>query len=130
MPREDIRGKKLSPAEVERLRRAAMELNLGRHLIEGYHGPRWTEEQLALLGTIPDEEVAAKIAKTEGAVRQKRKKLGIPNLIGRGEWKAEELALLGTVPDREVSQRTGRPLSAVTTKSSELHIPAVRLQRS
>jgi hypothetical protein len=71
-------------------RPGALDLNLGRHLIKGWHAPRWTAEQLALLGTIPDEEVAAKTGRSVSAVRRKREKLGIPNLLGRGEWKAEE----------------------------------------
>jgi hypothetical protein len=48
----------------------------------GGHG--WTADELALLGTTPDEEVARRIGRTRGAVTQKRCKLGIPNpLDGR-----------------------------------------------
>src|SRR5262245_47061425 len=52
------RGKKLPQGWVERCRRRAPEENLGRRLQPGYHGPRWTDDQLPLLGTLPDEEVA------------------------------------------------------------------------
>jgi hypothetical protein len=38
----------------------------------------WTPEQLALLGTLPDEEVAARIGRSETAVRVKRNRLRIP----------------------------------------------------
>jgi hypothetical protein len=69
---------------------------------------------------------AAKIGRTVAGLRLKRKKLGIPNLIGRGEWKAEELALLGTLPDREVSRRTARTLSAIAQKRFALGIPVVK----
>src|SRR5262249_5104340 len=34
---------------------------------------------IALLGTLPDEEVARRTERTVGAVRQKREELGIPN---------------------------------------------------
>jgi hypothetical protein len=38
----------------------------------GYHGPRGTPQVLGLLGTMPDEEVAAQIGKMPTAVWQKR----------------------------------------------------------
>ena len=52
------RGVELPPAQVERRRRTARELNLGRNLRPGWHGRRWTEEEIALLGRLPDAEVA------------------------------------------------------------------------
>jgi hypothetical protein len=71
------RGKKLPKAAVEERRGRATRLNLGRFLKHGYHGPRWTEEQLALLGTMCDEDVAARTGKSTSAVRQRRTRLGI-----------------------------------------------------
>jgi hypothetical protein len=38
---------------------------------------------LALLGKLPDEEVAAKVRRTANAVRCKREKLGLPNPLDR-----------------------------------------------
>jgi hypothetical protein len=38
----------------------------------------WKQEELALLGTLPDDEVAARIGRTTNAVRVKRTKLRIP----------------------------------------------------
>src|SRR5262249_3579300 len=103
------RGREHTPADREGRRRTALEMNLGRHLVLGSRlTPAWTAEQLALLGTIPDEELAAKIGRTPNAIRLKRERMGIPNPAGRDVWKAEELALLGTLPDLEVSRRTGR----------------------
>jgi hypothetical protein len=55
-----LRGVPLTPEQVERRRRTALELDLGRHLITGYHGPRWTEQETALLGRLSDAEVAAR----------------------------------------------------------------------
>jgi hypothetical protein len=46
-------------------------------------GNGWTAEELALLGTAPDAEVAAEIGRTEGAVTLKRCKLGIPTFCDR-----------------------------------------------
>jgi hypothetical protein len=62
----------------ERSRRSRA-LGLGRYLPTGYHGPPWTAEHLRLLGTAPDDVVAARVGRTAGAVRQKRCALGIPN---------------------------------------------------
>jgi hypothetical protein len=78
-----LRGARLPAEECERRRRTALELNLGRTLQLGYHGPRWTAEQLALLGTAPDAEVAARIGRTAGAVRQMRTGQGIPAFAAR-----------------------------------------------
>jgi hypothetical protein len=44
---------------------------------------RWTEGQIALLGTLPDEEIAARIGKTAAAVKMKRIHMGIPNAFAR-----------------------------------------------
>jgi hypothetical protein len=77
------RGKRLSPEQVERRRQTNLALNLGRNLILGYHGPRWTKAQLCLLGTEPDYVVAAKIGRTTNGVRIMRTQLGIPNAYDR-----------------------------------------------
>jgi hypothetical protein len=39
--------------------------------------PRWTEEEIALLGTAPDEEIAQRIGRTKTAVYGKRWSMGI-----------------------------------------------------
>jgi len=64
--------------EREHRRRTARELNLARHLRPGYHGPLWTPAQLRLLGTAPDDVVAARVGRTANAVRVMRTRLGIP----------------------------------------------------
>ena len=78
-----VRGVKLPPEAVERRRRTALELGLARNLTPGYRGPWWTRREVALLGKLPDEEVAAMVGRTPEAVRCKREKLGIPNPQGR-----------------------------------------------
>ena len=50
-----------------------------KHLPTGYHGPRWAAWELALLGTVPDREVARRTGRSVAGVRQKRMKLGIAN---------------------------------------------------
>jgi hypothetical protein len=79
-----LRGTTLPPEQVERRRRTAADLNLEQHLRPGYNGgPRWSAEDLALLGTMPDEEVAAQIGRTTGAVRCKRTQRRIPTACDR-----------------------------------------------
>jgi hypothetical protein len=66
-----------SDEEREQRRRACLRRNQQRFLQPGYHGPRWTAEDLALLGTLPDAEVAEQIGRTETAVRVMRTRLKI-----------------------------------------------------
>jgi hypothetical protein len=113
------KGKNLPPEQVERRRRTALEL--------GLRPPSppaevlWTAEELALLGTMPDEDVAARIGRTATGVRVKRSRCRIPNPAGTW-WNAQEIALLGTLPDREVARRIGRSLQAVTQQRIKLGI--------
>ena len=77
-----VRGKGLPPEQVARRRSTALELNFGRRLIPGYRGPRLTRRQKALLGKLPDEELARRTGRTPNAVRQKRETLSIPKPAG------------------------------------------------
>jgi hypothetical protein len=63
--------------EREHRRQVAIELNLGRRLITGYHGPRWTAADRALLGLLPDDQVARQLGRTVEGVRIMRTRLGI-----------------------------------------------------
>jgi hypothetical protein len=69
----------LTDEECDEHSRRSLELGLGRYLKTGYHGPRWTREQLRLLGKEPDDVVAGKVGRTPNAVRLMRQRLGIPN---------------------------------------------------
>jgi hypothetical protein len=39
-------------------------LKLGRHLIPGYQGPKWTDAKVQLLGSLQDADLAAIVDKT------------------------------------------------------------------
>jgi hypothetical protein len=119
---EAVRARDCTAEERGRRRRNAVEKNLGRNLVTGYHGPLWTAEDIALLGTAPDRDVARQVGRTPNAVRVMRDRLGVPRPAG-GRWRDEELALLGTLPDREVARRVGRSLSSLTPKRCRLGIP-------
>ena len=66
-----------SQAREERRERAVAG-DYAARLQPGYHGPRWTQGQLALLGTDADERIAARIGKSRDAVRAQRVRLKIP----------------------------------------------------
>jgi hypothetical protein len=65
------RGRKLPSDQVERRHRTALELGL-RPLPQRPGGRPWTRQELKLLGKIPDAELAARIGRTENAVRLMR----------------------------------------------------------
>ena len=73
-----IRGRPLTPEQVEQRRRNAVENDLARFLTKGYHGPWWSRKELALLGRLPDDEVARRTGRTIDAVRSVRYRRGIP----------------------------------------------------
>jgi hypothetical protein len=123
----------LTDEECDERRRRILELGLGRHLPSGFHGPRWSREQLALLGTEADDVVARKVGRTAGAVRQKREELGIPNpapLSTRGnpDWTAAEDELASRLSAAEVARRTGRTVGAVYSRRNLLRQKAGRAQ--
>jgi len=72
-----MRERGLTDQECDERSWAAVRQNLKRFLHTGYHGPRWTAEDLALLGTLPDAEVAAQIGRSVSAARVMRTRVGI-----------------------------------------------------
>jgi hypothetical protein len=66
----------LPPEQVEQRRRSALALNLAQYMHQVERPDRWTEEELSLLGTLPDADIAARIGRTESAVRTKRSRRG------------------------------------------------------
>jgi hypothetical protein len=124
------RGVPLSAEQVERCRRTAIELGLGRNLRPENHPLRWVEDEIALLGVMPDEEVARLTGRNTDAVRQKREKLGLANpsvppgsRVPPVRWTAEEDRLVREVSPAECASRTGRKLTAVYRRHHELHQP-------
>jgi hypothetical protein len=87
---------------------------------------RWTAEDVALLGTMSDGELAASLQISAGTVSRERRRLRIPAYRFKSpdvEWTAEMLELLGRVPDAEVARRHGIPVKAVKGKRRQLDIP-------
>jgi len=77
-----MRERGLSDEECDERSRMTRRLNPRQYLLTGYHGPRWTPEQLQLLGKEPDDVVAGKVGRSVNAVRLMRVRLGIPNPAG------------------------------------------------
>jgi hypothetical protein len=76
-----IKDKRLPPEQVERRRRTARELGLRPP--PRPNGRLWTAKELALLGTAPDGELAARFGRTTVAVRSERSRRGIPTALDR-----------------------------------------------
>jgi hypothetical protein len=105
-----FRGVPLSAEAVERRRRTALELGL--RPTNGYGGSRaWTDNELRMLGTMPDEVLAKKLARSTRAVRLKRTRLGTVKQV-KCRWTAKEDTLLG-LPPVEVTRLTGRTGRAI-----------------
>jgi len=127
------RGSKLSRKQVEERRKRAIKLNLAQYMLPcsrpGGSRP-WTAKELRAIGKAPDKEVAAKIGRTESAIRSKRFQLGIPRPDSYCRpWTAAELALLGTDDDEAIAEQTGRTAVAVRLKRDKLGIPRMRDRR-
>jgi hypothetical protein len=70
-----IKAKEWTDAELDA--RAERSRRLGLRPTGRWAGREWTPEQLALLGTMPDADLAAQLGKTEAAVRGRRAALKI-----------------------------------------------------
>jgi hypothetical protein len=82
---------------------------------------RWTDDEVARLGTVPDPQIARELNIPVYIVEQKRRRLGIRGKVDR--WSDEHLKLLGTNLDREVARLVGRNEAAVRRKRQSLGIP-------
>lgn len=77
----------------------------------------WTEETLALLGTMPDTDVAAVLGTTQFPVRKKRYALGIPAYKApMPEITPEIEALFGKVSDAKIAESLGVSANFIRTK--------------
>ncbi|AJO79363.1 hypothetical protein [Pseudomonas sp. MRSN 12121] len=89
------------------------------------HVPRnvWNEDNVKLLGTIPDELLGRKLGVSITAVQNARLRRGIPALLQRRNvWSEEALALLGTMLDKKLAARLGVSNAAVSVKRKNMGI--------
>jgi hypothetical protein len=127
-------SKVISQAEIARALRQSDPLHNPRRLRRTItstgkpKSPDWTPQELALLGKMPDAELAKRLGRTVGAVALRRSRLNIANYghpAGKFKrWTPGEVALLGTVPDRLLARKLKRTRIAVNCKREQLGIPA------
>lgn len=93
----------------------------------------WSSEELALLGVVPDPEVARRTGRSLDAVNKRRNSLGRSALMEgpRGArtlfWNDADKALIGKMPDAEVAKRTGRTHVAVREFRRKLRRKAIAM---
>src|SRR5262245_52915323 len=78
-----LRDKPMPEAQKQELRERAKRLNLARFLKPRPGGRPWEASELELLGTEPDEALAARFGRTPGAVRVMRTRRGVPTARDR-----------------------------------------------
>src|SRR5690348_5465623 len=90
----------------------------------------WTDEELQLLGTLPDREFAALFGRSLQAIVVKRYVLKIPRYVAPGEsgrpWSTEDDALLGTDSDGKIAKQLDRTALSVTKRREYLKIAHYR----
>ena len=96
-------------------------------------GPPWTPAEDALLGTMNDKDVAARIGRSEPAVSDSRYVLGVAAFTRpapRGKqvtWTPAKDLLLGTMPDSNSARKLRCSPMVVFYRRKRLEIPAFRI---
>lgn len=86
---------------------------------------KWTEQEIALLGTMPDREVSRITGRTDAGVVAARVSRGISPFLRA--WTADEISLLGTDSDAAIAKIVGRTIPAVQQKRHSFGIEPNRL---
>lgn len=87
----------------------------------------WSEGHLALLGTLPDQEIAYLLGCSRQAVTAKRKALNIKPHTRIGlQWTNELILQLGRSSDRQMAEQMGVSLRTVLSKRQAQGIKAHR----
>jgi hypothetical protein len=105
------------------VRRMRVSLDIAPH--KASRSP-WTPDALALLGKIPDLQLARKLNISGPSVLSKRRHLKIPPFPFREKvrWTRKRVALLGTMSDSKLAQFLGVGKSSVHRQRVRLNIPA------
>jgi len=74
---EAMQTREFTEADRKVKSKIARRMNPSQNLKKGYHVPRWTIDELALLGTMADAVVAERTGRTTQAVRMMRTGRGI-----------------------------------------------------
>lgn len=105
------------------------------HLAKKIPIHEWTEQEIALLGTKPDQDLAKELGKGQTAVGNKRRKLGITSYEERQQdgtsfkkQLSEIQALLGKVSDNQIAEMFKVEVSRVAKLRKKQKIPSFRSQ--
>lgn len=91
---------------------------------------QWTAGQLALMGKLPDVDVAARAGVSPSAVARERRRRGIARWNGRRdpvEWTEPMLSLLGTDTDANVAAELGIHPASANHRRRVLGVPSFGL---
>lgn len=80
-------------------------------------------EAVAMLGKVPDMQVALRFGRSYDTARKWRKDAGLPPVIEWRAWTSKELALLGTMADNILARQIARRPRCVRLKRIALGIP-------
>jgi len=123
------------PEGSQRLIRSAIQASLSARFGDD-HDRLWTPEEMALLGVLPDGEVALRTGRTTNAVALTRERLGRANVNARPDaftgrpWTAAEDNAVCTLPPKEAAARTGRSMQAVYIRRRDLGVAAQMSRRT
>jgi hypothetical protein len=121
-------GKKLSADCRQKMSKA----HKRRGTIPPAAGVPWTADEDALLGTMPDADVAARTGRTLVAVQSRRYVFGVPNVMKRNpiskppRWTPKRERLLGTMPDTVVARKLRCSPISVFNRRKKLGILSFR----
>ncbi len=111
-----------------RLVLGAIEASMESRFDENVRTEPWLPNEVAMLGTMTDAEVARITSRSLAAVGKKRLSLGRPPLHAGPEgvhlkiWTAEEDELVRTLPPELVAKRTGRSIKSVYSRRTTLGV--------
>lgn len=112
------------PQEIARKRK-----ELGIPSLRDRQRRKWTAEEIALLGTMSDLEVARRLGMSNDQARRMRVKQARA-AHRKVHWTPEAVAMLGAMKDAEVAARLGISIHYIRQKRTKLGIKQFRPKRS
>jgi hypothetical protein len=115
------------------LKKARKELGIGEAKRSYKRKVTLTKDQVALLGTMSDQQVADKLGLIKSMVTRRRRELGIPPFVKCTRWNptlnwTPELdSLLGTMPDPQLAKQLNVRLHVVYKRRTKLQIPGYKI---
>jgi len=111
--------------QLGRTKKAVRHRRLVKGILNRPASRRWTEDELRLLGKLPDHKVAALTGRSLSAIQTRRiTVLGLPCVSGRGrDWKPEEDRLLGKHSDGDLAKQINCTSATIARRRELLGIP-------